>query len=281
MAQTTSIFPKTKKIYKELVRSRYIDLVVKKILTLLVDLFSFVKGWYFPEKYSWEWKLEMLLNKYEKETAGLFKKIIKPGMIVVDIGAHIGYYTRLFSKLVGKKGHVYAFEADSDNFSLLSKNLKYYKNVSLINKAISDKDGYISFYKIKNSTGCHSMIQPHMLSTKITVPSIRLDSFLGKNEINKVHVIKIDIEGGEPYAFRGMLKLFAESKGLYVVSEFSPQSLLSANIQPEEFLKQILEYGFTIYKISDDQKLEPMSLENIKNLKLHKTGYANLLFKKN
>ena len=56
---------------------------------------------------------------YEKYETKVMKDHIKKGDIVIDCGGHIGYYSLLFSRLVGKKGKVYTFEADPTNFSLL------------------------------------------------------------------------------------------------------------------------------------------------------------------
>ena len=67
MGQTTFILSKIKNLYKERVSSPSIDQVVKKTLVFLVNIFAFLKGWHFPKKYSWDWKLEMLLRKYSKK----------------------------------------------------------------------------------------------------------------------------------------------------------------------------------------------------------------------
>ena len=95
---------------------------IKRLIELIVNFYAKLNNFSFPNKFTWKWKLEMLFHNYEKETTELFKKIIKPGMTVIDIGAHIGYFTRLFSKLVGEKGKVFAFEADPINFSFLKRN---------------------------------------------------------------------------------------------------------------------------------------------------------------
>jgi tRNA G26 N,N-dimethylase Trm1 len=66
----------------------------------------------------------MTAGIWENETTLFFKNFIKQGMRVVDIGANIGYYTILFSLLVGKKGEVYAFEPDDRYYNMLLKNIK-------------------------------------------------------------------------------------------------------------------------------------------------------------
>ena len=70
---------------------------------------------------------------HEKTILNLVKNEIKKGDVVIDIGAHIGYYTVLFAKLVGPKGRVFAFEASPTNFEILKKNVNVngYQNVTV------------------------------------------------------------------------------------------------------------------------------------------------------
>ncbi|MFH0804161.1 MAG: FkbM family methyltransferase [Candidatus Zambryskibacteria bacterium] len=278
MGRTIEIFPKTKKIYKQFFQSKVLNKILHQTLDLLINSWAGARQFYFPKKFSWDWKLEMLAGWYEKDTTALFKKIIQPGMTVVDIGAHIGYYTSLFAKLVGPKGRVYAFEADPDNFELLQKNTSRYKNVILVPQAVSKLSGFIKFYKIKGSTGCHSVI-PTDNAEEITVPAVNLDDYISQKNL-KINAIKIDIEGGEPLAFMGMEKLFSQATGLLLVMEFSPQALKSANINPLEFLQKIKNYRFSILQILPHAKTGILSLENIGDLDWYQTGYANLLLKK-
>jgi len=76
-------------------------------------------------------------RKQDKHEIALLNKYIKNGDVVLDIGANIGFYTKILSDLVGSTGKVYAFEPDKTNFSYLQKNASVLKNVSLINKAVS------------------------------------------------------------------------------------------------------------------------------------------------
>ena len=65
--------------------------------------------------------LELGLRDYERDTRILCQKLLHSGMTMVDVGAHIGYYSLLAAKLVGEEGKVYAFEPDPLNYSLLKK----------------------------------------------------------------------------------------------------------------------------------------------------------------
>jgi len=226
--------------------------LIREIINWLVNVWATSKNFYFPKKFTWRWKLEMLTDKYEPETTALFKRIIKPGMVIIDIGAHIGYYTRLFSRLTGEGGQVLSFEPDPDNFGLLRKNTLNLKNIKLFNLAVSDQSGETNFYKVKNSTGCHSIIETDN-ADKITVSAIKIDDFIKQKNL-KIDAIKIDIEGGETKALSGMTEFFKNTSHLKLVTELSADSLKLAAIEPKKFLNQLHSHGFTLFEISDNGK---------------------------
>ena len=239
----------------------WLDQGIYKILDALTGAYSYIRRYTFPEYYIRSWKFDMLWDIYEKETTGLFKKIIIPGMTIIDIGAHIGYFTRIFSKHTGAKGKVYAFEADPENFMLLIKNTKHLKNIELSNVAISDRAGKIDFYH-SDKSGCNSIIPAEFRPKKITVASAELDSFIKENGIKKVDLIKMDIEGGEPAALKGMRRLLAALNDIILVVEFNPDCLKQAQVHPIDFLKSIEDYGFNLFAIT------PTGLKRIEVAKL-------------
>src|SRR5437867_3185244 len=71
---------------------------------------------------------------FEPFETQLVQQMVRPGDVVLDVGANIGYYTLIFAELVGEQGHVYAFEPDPRNFAFLAKNVhsNRYRNVTLV-----------------------------------------------------------------------------------------------------------------------------------------------------
>jgi len=239
-------------IYRAYVHLPWLDAFIYRILDTLTDTYAFFARFTFPSNYIRRWKLDMLFGKYEPETYSFFKKIIKPGMIIVDIGAHIGYFTRLFSQLTGHIGFVYALEADMENFSLLKKNTEHLKNVELLQLAVSNKTGSINFYR-SEKTGCHSTIEDAAQHKEtITVASSDLDSILNKIQAGKVDVIKMDIEGGELNALKGMQKTLNANRDLSLIIEFNPGCLKQATVATREFIRYLSGLGFYIYAIHQD-----------------------------
>lgn len=248
-------------LYRAYIHSPVLDHAIYAVLDFLTDLLAKCVRFSFPSNYIRRWKLNMLFGLYEPETYALFKKIVQSGMTVVDIGAHIGYFTRLFSRLVGKSGTVLAFEADPTNFALLVKNTRAYKNVRVEQIALTDRIGIIDFYHYDDKSGAHSTLPNVPLKyekRKITVPSTTLDAWLKEKSISRVDVIKMDIEGGEGAALLGMTRTLKEARVL--LTEFAPAWIEAAGSTPLAFLQSIERHGFEISAITQKElvKLSPV-----------------------
>src|SRR5712692_10347447 len=154
----------------------------------------------------------------------LLKKILRPGMLVIDVGANIGYYTLLFAKSVGKTGKVYSFEPESLNFKLLSKSIdaNHLDNVELKREALSDSQGTATlFLSNPREPQGHSLV--HDLGKGATfTPSTTLDDFwesLGKPRFD---LIKIHVSGADDLVLAGARRLIHDLRP-YLTFVFTPQ----------------------------------------------------------
>lgn len=182
------------------------------------------------------------LGTFEPFETQILKKEIKEGNFVVDVGASIGYYTLLFAKWTGSKGKVFSFEPSHEKFSVLRKNVRVnnYKNVFLVQKYVSNKS-------TKNSK----------------INSISLDDFFGQYDY-PINLIKMDIEGGEGLAMEGMKILLEKNKAIKILTEFHTQELRRCGIEPNDFLNNLKQLGFSIYNINEQRKiLEKTSKEEL------------------
>ena len=224
-------------------------------------------------------------SSHESATTELFKKKIKKGDVILDIGAHIGYFTLLFAQLTGENGRVYAFEPAPANFALLKKNVEIneYKNVVLVNKAVSDKNGKSVLYLSSESTGIHKIYDTNDGRKSIEVESIRLDDYFGDYN-GKVDWIKIDIEGAEWLALKGMALLLEKNRSLKIVSEFFPHFIKESGMDPKEYLMFLKRCGFGhMYNIDEDKKIIEIqrSDELLKMYTPENKNITNLLFIRN
>jgi len=183
---------------------------------------------------------------YELKDINILKIEIKKDSNVIDVGAHIGYYTLLLSKLVGEKGRVFSFEPSSNNFSYLEKNIKLNncKNVKAFHSAISDiiGEGDLQLH-IKNS-GDHRIYYTGEKRETEKVPITILDSIIDKNI--KISFIKIDTQGTELSVLKGAENLIKRDYPL-IQFEFWPLGMNAYGTPPESVLKYLNSLGYKLF----------------------------------
>jgi len=235
---------------------------------------------YLDPQDTWMASLFLKWGIHEKYETELFKRLIKKGMVVVDIGASIGYYTLLAARLVGEEGKCFAFEPDSHIYGLLCKNIEAngYKNVIAIQKAVFNKSGKMKLFLDKRELGRHSLSEANVpnRADSITIETISLDEFF-KNKDFKIDVIKMDVEGSEMGVLQGMTNLINKNDNLKIITEFWPIGLRRSGFSPTEFLNKLKEYGFTLYEIG--QRTKPIDVNQLLTI-CSGEKYKNLLCKK-
>ena len=201
------------------------------------------------------------IKDYENIETETFKKNIKKGDVVLDLGANIGYYTLIGAKIVRNEGKVFAFEPSPGNFKILKKNIEAngYKNVVAVQKAVSDKNGKIKLFLDRYSDASNSIYDVHDGKESVIVDSITLDDFL-KNS-GRIDFIKMDIEGAEGKALAGMSEILKRNKNLKIITEFNPVLLKGAGTDPKKYVELLQKNGFKIYDTKDN--LKPVSPEKL------------------
>jgi len=199
----------------------------------------------------------LMYGVWERFQTELSKDFIHEGMVVVDIGAHIGYYTLLAAKHVGKKGRVFAFEPEPSNYAFLVKNIEAnsYSHVIPIKKAVTARTGTVKLFLDRRESGEHSIVEDKQRQEAILVDSVALDDFFGEDYA--IDVIKMDIEGAEMAALLGMGKIIARSPRLAIFTEFYPRAIEGAGFSPAAYFDELQRHGFKIYIIDEQrQQLE-------------------------
>jgi FkbM family methyltransferase len=130
---------------------------------------------------------------------------IKEGDVVIDIGAYIGLFTLKAAKAVGNKGIVIAIEPETDNLTFLARNLKrnHIRNVVIIKKGVWSSRGKQRFF-LSNESVRHSFLNLGAANRFVETEVDTLDNILKELGIKKVNLIKMDIEGAEIEAYKGM-----------------------------------------------------------------------------
>ncbi len=158
------------------------------------------------------------LGTYEVEKQKLFKKIVKPGDVVFDIGANVGFYALLASQLVGPSGKVIAFEPLNKNVSYIRRHIKINNldNVSIIEAAVADKGG-IGFL-IRGTDRFTGHLDSNSNKEGLRVKTISLDEGVETGLIPMPDVLKIDVEGGEYNALKGAENIIKTKKPSVIIA---------------------------------------------------------------
>jgi len=160
------------------------------------------------------------VGNYEPEVQNLIVSLLKPGMVFYDIGGHNGFLSLLAAKQVGKEGKVVTFEPNPSNVEIIKTNLALNKDIAarieLHPFAVSDTAGKAPFAGAFHSSmgRVYSSVEPLPL-TVYEVATISLDEFTAA--FPAPDMIKMDIEGGEVKAFRGMQKLLQRKRPVILV----------------------------------------------------------------
>ncbi len=196
----------------------------------------------------------LALGKFEPFETGVFRSLVKPGMNVVDIGAHIGYYSLIAAKQVGPAGKVFSFEPEPKNFNLLSKNARANgsKNIMTLNTALSDTSGTRELYLEKYNKGHHSFAKNPHSKEVITVKTETLDEALKQFGSAKIDVLKIDVEGAEPVVLRGMKETIRQSPNMIIFTEVYPRSMAKMGESAEAYLSELASLGFSLSVIDEE-----------------------------
>jgi len=193
---------------------------------------------------------------YDRKGSAIIKNALKKGDVFIDVGAHIGYFSLLAASKVGNEGHVFAFEPAPANFHLLLKNIALNKceNITAIRRAILEKNKKTNLYFSDTNTGDHRVFDSGEKRKFIEINAISLDGFFDKRD-KKINFIKIDVQGSEMNALKGMTGIL-KRKPLKMFVEFWPYGITSNGDDPKEFLNLLFENGFKI--ISPAMKIKDL-----------------------
>lgn len=180
--------------------------------------------------------MDMVLHgEYEPNTTKLVKEHVKPGDVCLDVGASIGYFTTLLAKCAGPTGKVIAIEATKNQFPYLQRNIEANEltNVEAHNVAASDTEEEIL---IQCNAGNVNKVRGIPLDTIVKVP---------------IDFMKMDIDGSEPRALKGMIETIERSPKMKLCIEYYPEYIRRIGNDPDEFMA-ILDKYFDHQKIDGD-----------------------------
>jgi FkbM family methyltransferase len=214
----------------------------------------------------------------------VFLRLVRPGDVVFDVGANLGYYTRLFSRLAGRRGAVHAFEPAPPTFAALSRGLarEGCRNVTVNGVAVGAAAGTASLYLPGDDHGQASLARQAEGSwaaaapvTEFAVPVTTLDAYAAARDVRAVHFVKCDVEGAELGVLQGGAALLARDHPLLHL-EVSYQWARSFGHGPEAVVGLLAALGYSaFYRLQGEARLLGDPAAELADLR--QGGSANLL----
>lgn len=227
----------------------------------------------------------VLTGWHEKNSSKFIQKEIKEGMSIVEIGANIGYYTLIEANIIGKNGHIYAFEPNLKNMQNLKTNIhlnSYEDMVSFYPFAIGGENTTADFYVADfGNLSTFAKREDNLCDYKIQKTKVvKLDDILrGK----KIDYFRMDVEGYETEVIKGMHEILSSQEAPYgMFIEVHSELLHKLNSTAKEFINKLSGYGYDVKKSFYRGKLD-ISVENTQDLLSHELlekGYWETFFYK-
>lgn len=221
-----------------------------------------------------------LLGKTLAETREqrFFAEHVEPGMVVLDVGANVGFYTIRFADRVGPGGRVHAFEPDPLSFEILSERAARRGNVEVTRTAVGDHAGKITLYCSRTNRADNRVHPSHEGSEKgeaVEVPLTTLDDYCAARGIERIDAVKMDVQGAEVAALRGFARTLARTKPAWMLVEFSPEHLRGAGSDPKDFWVILEDLGFVPWGFGGDGS--PFRIEDTAAFtREHETTYTDV-----
>jgi FkbM family methyltransferase len=217
---------------------------------------------------------------WESHVTGWMHDFLQPGAVMVDVGANIGYFTLLAARRVGPTGRVVSIEAHPRLVEILRRNvaLNGHLGTTTVHHMAAWSGPETVRIHMRKHFAANSSIGSigditHLADTEevVDVEAKDLDSELG--DLERIDLMKIDIEGSEVQALRGLAKTLDRNPEVTIMFEWSPAQIDMVGDDPAELLKLLEERGFTFRSMEDD-------LNPITTGELLRREYGNVVAKR-
>lgn len=216
----------------------------------------------------------------------VFLAVVRRGDIVVDVGANNGYYTALFAHLVGALGHVHAFEPVPMSFEQLTRRTRpasRYANVTLNQLALGDEAGAAEMLWPGTDLGQASLIAHQHGSWNGAAAVHRhacgvdtLDAYAKRHRIDRLALVKCDVEGGELAVLRGgieTLRRFTPLLHLEICGAWSEDF----GCEPPDIVRYLRPLGYDTFRLVDGAAVTRLLEPEADLRSLHRSASVNLL----
>ncbi len=214
-----------------------------------------------------EWARMWAEGTYEPATVATLRRLLHPGMTMLDVGANIGYLSLIAARSVGPRGHVYAFEPDPYNRVVLERNMRANAAdcVEVVPMAVGRASGPLDLHVNTDETGVLSTLYAGATAARggtwktVRVETKTLDVWAAARGWPPIHVVKLDIEGAELDALAGAGEVLRRNPEVALIVEMALASLAGIGVTTEEFLRALRAADFGDIRAIEGQYPEPIA----------------------
>jgi FkbM family methyltransferase len=192
-------------------------------------------------------------NDWDSDVGHIISNLLRPGDTFLDVGANIGYFSILASRIVGEHGLVVALEPNPVVFTRFLENIKMNKieTIEPICLGASNQPGSAPlFLEGKGHTGAGSLMKSPISTDQTIIKLDSLDHIFASRNLPTPNLIKIDVEGAEVLALEGMRNILAQSDAPPLLVEVSEWGLTEMGYSIPELVGLLEEFGYTMQRIS-------------------------------
>jgi FkbM family methyltransferase len=205
----------------------------------------------------------VLQGKFERAELEFVESYLRPGMTVLDIGAHHGFYTLLAARKVGSTGRVIAFEPSPRERKILTRHIRLNrcKSVSVDPFALGAFDEMATLFLVEGGeTGCNSLRRPNVDEpiVELAIRTRRLDQVLKEKAIRHVDFVKLDAEGAELEILKGAGKLVTEAPRPVMIVEVQDIRSRPWGYRAAEIIAFLRKRDYVWFRPVENGRLEPV-----------------------
>jgi FkbM family methyltransferase len=194
----------------------------------------------------------------------LLKGLLRPGDCVIDVGANAGHFTASCANLVGASGSVHSIEANPSLVSRLEDGFRSVPEIRVHHAAAAGTSGQTVF-SVATFSGWSSLIpnKTYDVKEQVRVDRITLDDLICQHKIEKVRLLKLDIEGGEFDALRGAVDALSAGIFDYVFTEVEPDRMSAFGWSANDLTALMTSNEYVAVAMKSGRYLKPLSGQEV------------------
>ena len=195
---------------------------------------------------------------FKESSKEMLYSLMSKGQTIIDVGANVGDITMHSAKIVGAYGAVYSFEPDLENYRRLEKNLKLNKftNITVNNFGLGNEKGIFYMKNINSKNrGMNKIVSKDMMEGTHEIKVNRLDSYVKENKLDKVDLIKIDVEGFEYNVLQSSTETIKKFHPIFFI-ELNDKHLIEQGSSAKELVQFLENENYTIINSETNQFID-------------------------